>query len=248
MAGEARVTLEQKPWPGNLASRVRALDSPDPRIDILWGDLEPAPGVAGKLAQWLSADEKARATRFGTEALRERYVIGRGTLRAALARRLDVPPEAVALSRGRRGRPQLRDTPDLDFNVSHTDRVMLIAIARETTVGVDVERADRVVNTAGIARRCLTAAEQRALAGLDADAARRRVLQLWTCKEAMSKATGDALSAPFRRLDVALSSAPALVDGPAPYTPDAWTLHALPAPPAFFATLAVWTTTRVSSG
>jgi 4'-phosphopantetheinyl transferase len=234
------VTLEQKLWPGNLGMRVRALPSPDARIALFWGDLAPGAGVADILGQWLSADERKRSARFGAPALRERYVIGRGTLRAALGRCVDLPPEAVALSRGRRGRPRLRDHTGIDFNVSHTDNVMLIAIARGTTVGVDVERRDRIINTAGIARRCLTEPERKALAQLSDDDARRRVLQLWTCKESLSKATGDALSAPFRRLDVAHAPALRLRDGPPPYTPEAWALHAIQAPEAFFATLAVW--------
>ena len=56
----------------------------------------------------------------------------------------------------------------------------------------------------------------------------------------MSKATGDALSAPFRCLDVSLDRAPALLAGPPPYRPDDWTLHALDMPDGFFATVAVW--------
>ena len=62
-------------------------------------------------------------------------------------------------------------------------------------VGVDVEHAGRAVNADGLARKFLCERERAALAPLDADARRGRFLRLWTCKEAMSKATGDALSA-----------------------------------------------------
>jgi 4'-phosphopantetheinyl transferase len=239
VGGKARVTLEQKPWPGNVGARLRSLPSPDPRIAVLWGDLTRDPALASELARWLSPSEHQRAARFGTPALRDRNVIGRALLRAALAREVDVAPDAVELARGRRGRPRLADPAGVDFNVSHTADVMLIAIARGTTVGVDVERSDRIINTAGIARRCLTETERQAMSGLGDEDARRLVLQLWTCKEAMSKATGDALSAPFRRLDVALGPPPRLRAGPAPYTAPDWTLHALSAP-GYFATLAVW--------
>jgi hypothetical protein len=56
----------------------------------------------------------------------------------------------------------------------------------------------------------------------------------------MSKATGDALAAPFRRLDVSLDGGLALVAGPAPYTPADWTLHAAVMPDGFLATVAIW--------
>ena len=82
--------------------------------------------------------------------------------------------------------------------------------------------------------------EQRTLAGLAPDARRRALLRLWTCKEAMSKATGDALAAPFRRLSVATAAGLRLADGPAPYVPAAWRLAAADAPGAFLATVALW--------
>jgi phosphopantetheinyl transferase len=66
------------------------------------------------------------------------------------------------------------------------------------------------------------------------------VLRLWTCKEAMSKATGDGLAAPFRALDVSNEGPPRVRDGPAPYRPADWQLHALEAPAGYLATLALW--------
>lgn len=73
------------------------------------------------------------------------------------------------------------------------------------------------------------------------EATRRRIfLRLWTCKEAMSKATGDALSAPFRDIDVALDPGPRLVAGPAPYASDRWRLLSVDVPAGLVATLAIW--------
>jgi 4'-phosphopantetheinyl transferase len=242
------VTLEQIDRPGNPATRVRALPSPDARVALYHAELAGGSAAAQRLAATLSPAEQARARRFGREVLRDRYVIGRGTLRALLGSRLRIDPSAVMLERGRRGRPQLDGGEGIDYNVSHTGDVMLIGIANDVTIGVDVERVDRVINVEGIARRCLAAPERAAIATVDAEAARRRVLQLWTCKEAMSKATGDALSAPFRRLTVDLDAHspgagrndPALRDGPLPYDPAHWTLHAIDALGDHFATVALW--------
>ena len=85
--------------------------------------------------------------RFATDVLRERYLIGRISLRRLLGRTLGVEPAAVPLERGPHGRPQLTGIRDIDFNVSHTTDVALIAIARHVKVGVDVERADRSIHS-----------------------------------------------------------------------------------------------------
>jgi len=234
------VTLEQNLWPGNLEARIRSLPSPDRRVALSWCTLDDDASLAAAVAGWLSPAEHARAARFGREALRRRYVIGRAMLRAVLGEVLAMPPADVRIARGRRGRPTLRAPHAPDFNVSHTGGVLLAAVGRGVTVGVDVERGARPIPTAALARRCLTAGERADLAPLDPEGARRRVLRLWTCKEAMSKATGDAMSARFGRLDVATEPHLELRSGPVPYVPAQWTLHALPAPDDHIATLALW--------
>jgi len=144
--------------------------------------------------------------------------------------------------RGERGRPKLDGIDGLDFNISHTDDAALIGIACEGRIGVDIERTDREVNADGLARKFLTPAEQATLVPLSADERRVRFLRYWTCKEAMSKATGDGIAAPFRQIEVALSvsAAPSLVAGQPPYAPRRWQLHAAGAPAAFLAMVALW--------
>ena len=93
----------------------------------------------------------------------------------------------------RAGGPELDAPHGLDFNVSHTRGVALIAhLDRDgARVGVDLEAVDRTLAHDGLARKFLTARERDAIAHLDDDARRRAFLRLWTCKEAMSKATGE---------------------------------------------------------
>jgi 4'-phosphopantetheinyl transferase len=228
-------------WPRDA---VRELSSPDLTIALWLCQLDPAPDGAGWLARLLSPDEHARAARFGTDALRQRWIVGRATLRFLLGQALGIDPAAVRLRRGVRGRPELADEPRLDFNVSHTRDVALIAIGHALSpasrIGVDIERTDRAVNADGLARKFLSERERDGLAPLDANARRLRFLRLWTCKEAMSKATGDALSAPFRDIEVALDDGPRLVAGPPPYSPDAWRLIAAEVPEGLLATVAIW--------
>jgi 4'-phosphopantetheinyl transferase len=170
--------------------------------------------------------------------------MGRGALRSILAGELDIDPAAVDIVRGTRGRPQLAATPALDFNISHTDGVAIVGIVRRGRIGVDIERLDRTINVEGIARKFMTAKERAEIAAQDADAGRRYLLTLWTCKEAMSKATGDALTAPFASIDVAIDTGRTLRGGPSPYHADHWSLYPLVVPQEYVATAAVWEASR----
>ena len=195
----------------------------------------------------LSPAERARAARFGTEALRQRWMAGRGALRTVLGQTLGVDPANVALVRGARGRPALADDATrIDFNVSHTRGVALVVIARNPTgalrVGVDIEHRDREVGADRLARKFLTASEQATLAQFAPDLRRQRFLRYWTCKEAMSKATGDGLVAPMRRLDVELGPTPRLRAGPPPYTPKTGRSHSPTSRPNGWPTVALWRT------
>ena len=222
-----------------------ALPSAVPGVSLWWSDLAHAADEIGRISLWLSPAETARAARFGTDALRGKYIAGRATLRLLLGRALGVAPASVPLLRGVRGRPELDGgTSAPDFNVSHTLGGAVFAIGHglqgSFRVGVDVERHDRRLDADRLARKFLTAREQASLQGVAADERRQRFLRYWTCKEAMSKATGDGLVAPFARLDVDTSGALKLLDGPPPYLPDAWRLHAVAVPAGFLATLALW--------
>lgn len=218
-------------------------------VSLWWCELDVAPESIAGLTAILSPAEHARAARFGTDALRERWIAGRASLRKILGLALHVPPAAVPIVRGRRGRPELGGADaGLDFNVSHTGHVALIGLrrtrGRNVRIGVDVERADRVLGSDRLARKFLTSAERKTVEEREADERRRAFLRFWTCKEAMSKATGDGLLAPFRHIEVDLRTAPRLVAGPAPYLPPDWTLLTAPVPDGHFATVALWDPTH----
>jgi 4'-phosphopantetheinyl transferase len=197
-------------------------------------------GEIRALAATLSPAERARSARFGRPELRDRYIVGRATLRILLGARLGRAPADVEIGRGARGRPYAVDSGALDFNVSHTGAVALFAFTAGRRIGVDIEHDERQLNVDGIVRKFMAPDEQTALAELVPEARRRALLRLWTCKEAMSKATGDALSAPFRRISIAADDALRLSAGPPPYTPGAWRLLPIAVPGGYLATVALW--------
>jgi 4'-phosphopantetheinyl transferase len=243
------VSVDDFAPPGNVhvpddTEPVMALPRVIPDVALWWAALQRSPQEVTRLAAHLSAEERARALRFGTDALRQSWIVGRATLRVLLGGVLDVAPGDVPLARGRRGRPILVASGAPDFNVSHTRGIALVGIGDrlpgDARIGVDIEHRDRAVDADRVASKFMTPGERRHLQDLPEDERRPRFLRLWTCKEAMSKATGDALSAPFRRIDVACSGPLALADGPEPYVPAAWALHAIPLAGGYLATLALW--------
>ena len=236
------VSLDDFDGTGNLVHTAWARELASPRADVAsWVcDLERATASLAALAPLLSVTEHQRAARFGTDALRNRWMAGRATLRILLGRRLGLAPAAVRLQRGRRGRPHVEDGQGIDFNVSHTGSTSVIAIAEHLRIGVDIERIDRRLAADKLARKFLSARERQAMTDLPEDDRRRRFLRHWTCKEAMSKATGDGLIAPFARIETELGATLEVLAGPKPYAAEDWELVPIGDVPEHFVTLAVW--------
>jgi len=223
----------------------RELPAPAEGISLWWCELERTPTELAAIARTLSATEIARAARFGTDALRHRWIAGRAALRQVLAMTLGIAPSEVAIRRGVRGRPELTEGgARIDFNVSHTRGVALMAIAHDaapaTRIGVDIEHTEREVGVDMLEKKFLAPPERDRIAGLSPDLRRRQFLRYWTCKEAMSKATGDGIIAPFRELEVELGDSPRLRAGPPPYVADDWSLVDAAVSAEWFATVAIW--------
>ena len=185
-------------WPSLLSPKG------DARID-LWiappGAIREA-SLLACYARLLSADEQARWQRFHFESDRHRYLVTRALVRTNLSAYAPVSPEAWQFTQNSHGRPRI-DAPgaawaDLDFNVSHTDDLVVCAVVRGRTVGVDVETIDRrELEFEQLASRFFSARESADLLRLPASGRRERFLEVWTLKEAYVKARGLGLSLPL---------------------------------------------------
>jgi 4'-phosphopantetheinyl transferase len=209
---------------------------------VLSVDLDAAADLA-RLRDHLAPDELTRAARFRFARDRARFVVARGILREVLGAHLRVPPARLAFRSGPHGKPALAEPPAGDwlrFNVSHSDGVVLVALARAREVGVDVERMRPDVAAADLARRFFSPREQAALAALPEDRRRAGFFRIWTCKEAFIKGTGEGVSrglASFDVVDPACDVALAIEAAPAEAA--AWALRELSAPAGYAAAVAV---------
>ena len=169
--------------------------------------LGPAAGQLRVGGDILDNEEHVRAARFRRPADRERYVAAHSALRIILGRYLNVLPEQIRYVAGAQGKPGLApgsDSSRLRFNLAHSGDLALVAVAAGREVGVDVEHFRPLLEAEPIAERNFSPAEREALAKLPEPERVGAFFNIWSCKEAFIKATGQGLSYPLQSFNVPL--------------------------------------------
>jgi len=151
--------------------------------------------------------------------------------RLLLGAYLEMPGRDVVTVRGPGGKPQLAPPlarAGLTFNLSHAGERLVIALARQTPVGIDIEDADRGVRWRKLARRWFSTDEAEWLETLDPDTACAQFLRLWTVREAMIKAMGATIAGHLSRITPQPGSPGRIRSLPEDWpAAENWTLHEL---------------------
>lgn len=153
----------------------------------------------------LSSDEVERAYRFRSLDDRMRYSIVRAGLRVILAMYLDTEPRSVRISYTQHGKPilfPLQGSPNVTFNLTHSDRMALYAVSYARDVGIDVERIREIKEMDRLAERFFSSEEASLFLSLPLVVKREAFFTCWTLKEAYVKARGEGLSLPLDQFDV----------------------------------------------
>jgi len=165
------------------------------------------------LLDLLSPEERRRAMRFVRESDRRRFQLCHVALRSILGDWLGTEPARLRFATGSWGKPAL-DRPfseaGLEFNLSHTADLALVAVTRGRRVGIDVEAIRPLRDLLGIARRVLSPSDFERLARLAPGRQVAAFWLAWTSNEACLKAVGSGLASgePAIRLDAANSPVP----------------------------------------
>jgi 4'-phosphopantetheinyl transferase len=117
--------------------------------------------------------------------------VSRAALRAVLGACLGEQPRRLTLLE-EGGKPRLADAPgrELDFSLSHSGGLALLAVARRLRVGIDLERLRAARFLEEVAERFFSEEERGELEPLRGGARRRAWFRLWTRREAAAKAQG----------------------------------------------------------
>ncbi len=190
----------------------------------------------------LSDAEQARAARFHFEADRRRFQWGRVALRQLLGEALGRAPGEVPLEIPATGKPRLT-APDaaLHFNLAHSHERVLIALARDRRVGVDVEAITPDRDVEAIAGYVFSTRELERYHAAHPGTRAAVFFNAWVRKEAVAKACGLGLSALLQRIEVpmdlaARARATVALDGD---PSSVWGVEDLPSDPGYALAVAV---------
>jgi 4'-phosphopantetheinyl transferase len=215
-----------------LAALTVATNAP-PRADelILWFGA-PSAGGWSELCDYLSDDERARASRFRFEADRWSFVAAHAGLRVLLGPMVGIAPNLLRFAAGGNGKPCLvRDDHGaaVQFNISHARGCVAIGIAG-CRVGIDIERRRALPDLMGVARTAFAREELQTLAARSEWTARTALFyRYWTLGEAFIKATGEGMTQDLSSFTFTDQGTPALIRVSADWGPlERWRFYCEP--------------------
>ena len=207
-----------------LADGMRSLDSGDIHLWLTPVDEIGDPQLLERYRGLLTPAERQQERRFHFQKDQHRYLVTRALVRTTLSRYAPIAPGEWSFAQNAYGRPEIANEQvepgRLVFNLSHTDGLIVLAVAREDALGVDTENVRRREACLDVADRFFAPDEVRALFSAPPHLRHQRFFQYWTLKESYIKARGMGLSIPLDQFSfdfptadaVALSIDPRLND------------------------------------
>lgn len=150
----------------------------------------------------LDATEQQRARRFIYDKDRQLFVTAHAFLRETLSQYAPIAPADWTFQTNDYGKPAISNPgyENLQFNLSHTQGLVAVAVTQHKTVGVDVEQSTRNVDLPSLSRHVFASSEvDDVLSTDDAAIQRKKFFTYWTLKEAYIKARGKGLSIPLKK-------------------------------------------------
>lgn len=160
---------------------------------------------------WLNEVELGRFNRFYFARHRHQFLVARALVRFALSSyQPSLSPGDWYFNANEYGRPAIANPgmPDgsLEFNLTHTPGMAVLALCHAGELGVDVEYQLRSTDATLLADRFFSPDEARKLKALPEAQRKDRFFDLWTLKESYIKARGMGLAIPLGSFSFELSS------------------------------------------
>lgn len=165
-------------------------------------------------SQLLNSEEQARADRFYFNKHKRRFSTARAGMKIILARYLNMEPEHIEFTYNAHGKPEIINSAKLQFNLSHSEDLALLAVGKGFPIGVDVEKYSARPYK-GIAKSLFSDQEYEEFIKVPRALIPTIFFHVWSQKEAFIKASGLGLSYPTKEFSVPTSMpTKQLVDDP----------------------------------
>jgi phosphopantetheinyl transferase len=177
------------------------------RIDV-WLASVAGLAVDSSHREILSDDEQLALDQIRSPLLRDRKLAGRILLRTGLSHAVDwrISPREWRIRSDANGRPVIaKSMPQLNFSISYAEPVVVIAISKMHSVGIDVEAVEDASAEDLITAFCCPC-EQSVLHAGTVSQNGRDFVRLWTLKEAYTKMVGLGHSIDFDSIGFSLDS------------------------------------------
>jgi len=187
-------------WPEKPEVRELAAN----QIHVWRASLELAPPLLVRMTSLLNGDERERAKRLHFVDDRKRFIASHGVVRLLLSSYLDRPAGEIRFECDSYGKPWIpqQRSDRIEFSLSHSGELALVAVARGHRVGVDLELIRSNLEVQAIAKHSFAAEERLALARLSGEAQLTAFFTCWVRKEAYLKGLGFGLNVPLDSFDV----------------------------------------------
>jgi 4'-phosphopantetheinyl transferase len=154
-----------------------------------------------RVSRYLSADEKERANKYRTQQLRNRFVTARGRLREILGDYIGVSPNEIEFTYNSFGKPSIhpKHASPVQFNLSHSQDRLAIALTENVRVGIDIERHSDIRE---LPKLILSDQELKLFNDLPESDRAEQLFRVWTLKEAYLKGLGCGLNNCIRAIEV----------------------------------------------
>lgn len=151
----------------------------------------------------LSTEEREKAYNFYFELHKNKYIVRRAALRQILSKYCKVRPINIDFKYNHCGKPYLRRNRfNLQFNMSHSQDMAILAIAKKHSIGADIECIKPVNDLTTIVKKFFSIRENFDYLLIPEHHKTKAFYSVWTRKEAFTKAIGKGLLYPFKAFDV----------------------------------------------
>lgn len=188
--------------------KFSAPDFPNDADVHVW-HIDLAESATAHVGEMLAADEIRRRDGFVFDRDRVRFMRARMAMRSILGAYLGMSGRDIKIGVGPHGKPFLdamAGAKCLQFNLTHSENLALLAVSRVRSIGIDVEMLRAPGDIRGLAKSVFSIAENTQFETLSREAAMPAFFVCWTQKEAALKALGTGLSIDATLLHVGLDA------------------------------------------